>query len=982
MHTPTSIHLRFDQLAALASFVAICLGLSFSLHADDAFFEKQIRPLLIKRCYSCHAGTKNNGGLSLQTRAGWEKGGESGPAIIPSKPDDSLLIDAINYRDLEMPPKDKGGKLPDEEIALLTKWVQLGAPDPRTASIKLGGMPIELAKSWWSFQPLPNLEDKPEPDTVDRFLLDKIRQQQLKINDHADKRTLIRRATYDLTGLPPTKLEVEAFLADQSPIAFAKLVDRLLDSPQYGVKWGRHWLDVVRYADTAGENTDRPLPHAWRYRNWVFDSFHRDSAYDEFVRLQIAGDLLHKDSEGQKFQNGIVATGYLAVARRFGHDIDKDIHLMHEDVIDNLGKNFLGMTLGCARCHDHKYDPISAEDYYALYGIFQSSRFSFPGCEPKGQPRDLVPLVTKETFDATMAKYQKELAEYNSALAGPKEETERLKLLANNETTVLSKALVAEGKSVSLSNAEERLAPVKMKKGEVLQLVVLPNGNYGADTTLLEWRITQQGAPKQTWSTSDLISDRMKTAPMIEDREAIWCLLYLADGPLFLPDKSENISGKPSLNGWARKDTPSAFANTSAEPVAVWTTLPPKSLFVHPGPTEPVMLAWICPKDGTYEIEGRVADAHPSGGDGISFRLEHHASAEFGEALANLGRAAKVSKPIPVKPVFPVAYAVVDAEPKNARLHERGDPELLGSEVPRRWLSVFGGDLVAKDAGSGRIELATWVSQHPLTARVMVNRIWQGHFGQGLVATPNDFGSRGDRPSHPELLDWLASHFVKSSYSVKSMHRLVMNTKAYQRSSVASDPKQQLAQLQIDANNRFLARFTRRRITAEEIRDSMLAIGNNLDLTPAEAHPFPETSKWNFTQHNPFNALYDSNRRSAYLMVQRQRRHPYLALFDGADPNASTGIRQTTTVPTQALYFLNSPFFHAQAKRFADQIVPIADDDLRLAQTYSMLYHRAPTATEQNNAEGFLSRYPGSTAEKWQAYCRVLMASNEFLYID
>jgi hypothetical protein len=704
-----------------------------------AFFEKEVRPLLVKRCFECHGGSAADGGLSLGSANGWRKGGDSGPALVPGKADESLLIEAINYDSFEMPPAEAGGKLPADEIAILTKWIAMGAPDPRVGDEVLGGMTLEEAKTWWAFQPLqssPPAEFAADIRYIDELLQLEIERHGLVAAPAADRRTLLRRLTYGLTGLPPSRAEVDAFVADPSPKPFSQEIERLLDSPQYGVQWGRRWLDVVRYADTAGENSDYPLPHAWRYRNWVIDAVQRDMPFDQFVRMQLAGDLLTLDLSPEEHAEGIVATGYLAIARRFGHDSDKDMFLTYEDVIDNLGKSFLGLTISCARCHDHKYDPVSAEDYYALYGIFESTKFSFPGCEAKGRPRDLVPLMA---------------------------------------------SLVQVGENT-----------------------------------------------------------------------------------------------KPSA---------------------------------EPGP-------------------------------------------------------------MPV----PVAYAVVDREAKNARLHERGEPDKLGPEVPRRWLSVFGGAQVPDGVGSGRRELGAWISEHPLAARVMVNRIWEWHFGHGLVRSSNDFGTRGEPPTHPELLDFLASRFVQSGYSVKAMHRLILNTAAYQQASatpVAGDPE-----------NRWLAYFSRRRLTAEELRDSLLTASGGLDLSPGTSHPFPAESTWRFTQHHPFNAVYETNKRSAFMMVQRQRRHPFLALFDGADPNASTPSRQSTTVPTQALYFINDPFFHAQAAALAAIALETPEEEARLLQIYRRLFQRDPTQTEQDRGQKFLQSYPGDAMKKWSALSRVLLASNEFLYVD
>lgn len=941
------------------------------------FFEKQVRPLLVKRCYKCHAGTKARGGLSLETAKGWRTGGESGPVIVPGRPDESPLIDAINYRSLKMPPADSDGKLSPDEIAVLTKWVQMGAPDPRNGGDSIGGMSREKAESWWAFQPLVAVNGPTDPRHIDRLLRAELKRNDLSVSKPADRRTLIRRATYGLIGLPPTADEVDAFLTDQSPDAFSKVVDRLLASPQYGVHWGRHWLDVVRYADTAGENSDRPLPHAWRYRNWVIESFNRDTPFDESVRLQLAGDILAADEDPKTRAEGIIATGYLAVARRYGHDIDKDMYLTHEDVIDNLGKNFLGLTIGCARCHDHKYDPVGSADYYSLYGIFESTRFAFPGCEPKGQPRDLVPLIDQQESDSQMAAYKQKLAEYEAQVNGGPQELKRLKELAAGAHRVLSQSLVEEGKSVSIhAGHEKELNEIAIRKGEVLQLAVLPNGSHGADTTRVNLEITLlSGASRRSWNPEGLIDRFTATGPAIDQDGATWCLLDVTDGPVFLRDKAQNIRGKSSLTGWSLGDTPSSIVNASASPVDVWTKLPPRAFFVHPGVNRTVAVAWVCPEDGTYQVRGTVTDAHPAPGlDGVSFRFEHFGATEFGQGLVALGAAARRKVPRPEPPAIPVAYAVIEAEPRDTRFQKRGDPEQLGDAVPRRWLSVFGGEAVASDGGSGRRQLADWVAGHPLTARVIVNRIWGWHFGRGLVRSLNDFGARGETPTHPELLEWLSARFVESGYSVKELHRMIVLTEAYRRASATPHTA--------DPDNRWLAHFMRRRLTAEELRDSLLAASGLLDLTPGQAHPFPEEKTWTFSQHAPFNAVYETNRRSAFLMVQRQRRHPFLSLFDGADPNASTPIRGTTTVPTQALYFINDPFFHAQASAFANSLMPLPDDGTRMVHTWRTLFQRDPTDAERQRVVEFLAAYPAADNEKWAAFSRVLLASNEFLHVD
>jgi hypothetical protein len=944
------------------------------------FFEKEVRPLLVKRCFECHDGKVTKGGLSLASAHGWQTGGDSGPAILPGKPDDSLLIRSVRYtdEDYQMPPPKKG-KLPDEEIAILTKWVAMGAPDPRSGTEVLGGMTLDEAKTWWAFQPLPELAPaNPAAAAADAAHIDELLQSEIERNGltaapAADRRTLLRRLSYNLIGLPPSAAEVETFLADASPDAFAKQIERLLASPQYGVQWGRRWLDVVRYADSAGDNSDRPLPHAWRYRNWVMDAFQRDLPYDQFVRLQLAGDLITDEADPQQHAEGIVATGYLALARRFGFDSDKDMFLTYEDTIDNLGKSFLGLTLACARCHDHKYDPVSAEDYYALYGILESSRFSFAGCEKNGQPRDLVPLVPQSDIDAMKRLMEEQQSQSEAAkhqqIEAAKSGGAALAKLGQGGSRVIASSKVAEGGSVPFEQT------LRVRKGEVLQLTVSPNEKHGADTTLVEWTIAETGGAKRSWSTADLVPDLIKGNPLPAHDGALWCFLETSPAPMFLADAEHNRDGNAALKSWGNGATPVIVVNTADQQVMAWTTLAPESFFMHPGHQRPVAQAWVSPLDGELTLSGRVADVHPSQGDGVAFELTHIALPEYGPALVQLGgTATPVAEPEPM-PVIPVAYAVVDREaPKNAHFQERGEPENLGPEVPRRWLTVFGGEQVPPETGSGRRELGDWIARHPLTARVMANRLWQWHFGHGLVRSPNDFGTRGEPPTHPELLDFLTARFVQSGYSVKAMHRLILQTAAYQRADAtpaATDP-----------DNRLLAHFSRRRLTAEELRDSVLLASGQLDLTPGTTHPFPEESTWKFSQHRPFNDVYETDKRSAYLMVQRQRRHPYLALFDGADPNASTPARETSTVPTQALYFINDPVFHAQAAAVAEKLLTLPDDAARITSAWSLLLQRKPTADEAARARTFLAAYPGELAEKWAAQVRVLMASNEYLNID
>ena len=956
-------------------FIVINLLTCSSLRSDE-FFEKHVRPLLVAKCYQCHAGTKTSGGLSLDTKDGWSRGGESGPAIVPGDLENSPLIDAINYRGIEMPPPEKGGKLKPDEVDILTKWVSNGAIDPRIGNHQLGGMSKQDAKTWWSYQPIKATEKAASSELIDELIEQRIKSVGLQTTPKASRRELIRRATYDLTGLPPTYQEVLEFQNDGSPDAFLKVINRLLDSKEYGEHWGRHWLDVIRYADTAGENSDRPLPHAWRFRNWVIESVSQDLPFDSFAKLQIAGDLAPPGTSMQDKNNGIVATGYLAVARRYGHNINKDIHLMYEDVIDNVGKAFLGLTIGCARCHDHKYDAITAKDYYAWYGIFSSTKFSFPGCEPIPHPSDLVPLgfvgeQAKEYDAYLLAKVA-----YEAQMPNNPEAIARLKELSSQATTVLATANVGQSGTELLEDHLGKDRYRLIKKDEVLQLRINRNANYGADSTGILLNIKNVQSPEDKWSSQELVELIDSSSPLIESGGARWGFLDPTNGPKFLITKKSNIGGHAALKGWALGDNPSFYANTGPTTVKAWTELPPKTLFAHPGPNEDCAIVWICPQDGNYEITGHVLDAHAGAGDGVTFYLEQIASTDFGNGLGKLGEAnGTLTPPTPISQ--PVAYAVAEGTIANASVQMRGDPEQPADLVKRRWLEVFGGQPLTNPQHSGRLELADWIISHPLFARVLANRIWHWHFDKGVVSTPNDFGTRGSPPTHPQLLELLASQLVANSFKLKPLHRLIMQSQVYQRASRSSPDANTK-----DPTNLFLSHFSSRRLSAEEIRDSLLLVSQQLDKDPGMSHPFPPAVSWTFSQHAPFNAVYQTNKRSVYMMVQRQRRHPFLALFDGPDPNASTPVRGQTTVPTQALYFLNDEFFHASAKLTAVRVATDVPSDSSIKKLYRLVLQRDPTKAEAEITLDFVRRYDGTEDEKWQAICRVLLTSNEFVYVD
>ena len=772
------------------------------------FFEKRIRPVLVEHCYDCHsAGAKKiKGGLVVDSRAGVHKGGDTGALLTPGDPEASMLIQAVRHldEDTAMPPKEK---LAPAIIADLEQWVRMGAPDPRgddtvAAVQEKSVIDWTKAREWWSFRPLmappvPLVKNAAwAASDLDRFILAKAEHAGLKMAADADRHALLRRATYDLTGLPPTPDEVEAFVADQRPEAFAAVVDRLLASPRYGERWGRHWLDVVRYADSAGDNSDFPVPQMRRYRDWVIEAFNRDMPYDRFVREQLAGDLIPGDGDERVAR--ITATGYLANARRFGSRVDDyPWHLTIEDTIDNVGRAFLGLSVSCARCHDHKFDPITQRDYYALYGIFQATRYPWPGIELDQKQRDLIPLVPADQ----MAQ----------ALATIKERGEMQKTL---------------DQAVKLLKEEQKKAGEAAKKS-------------------------------------------------------------------------------------------------------------------------------------------------------------------FDERITSADRAAADHKSAPLP--FALAYAVSEAAKRDdAVVQHKGDPAKPGERVRRRFLTVFGGaELPSDDRSSGRQALAAWILADggALSARVIANRVWHHHFGRGLVPTPNDFGRQGKPPTHPELLDHLALRLKTLGWSLKAFHREILLSRTYRQSSALSD-----VAVAKDPTNELLSAFPRRRLDAESLRDTLLILGRNLDLTPAGDHPFPPANEWKFTQHHPFKAVYESDRRSVYLMTQRIQRHPYLAVFDGADPSTSTPVRPTSTTPLQALFLLNDPLVHAQAERVAERIAA-QDPASRIAMLYTLLFARPATAAEVTAASGYLEtlrsklKTGGASndrveSEALASLVRVLFRLNEFVYLD
>ena len=755
------------------------------------FFETNVRPVLINRCLECHGPKKQKGELRVDSLAALLEGGKSGAAITPGHPEKSLLVRAIRHDDpmLHMPPRQK---LPAKEIADLTAWVAMGSPWPQASPTnKTPTQPDQEStftpaqKNFWSFLP-PKKESPPKvknsawvQSPIDAFILAGLEAKGMTPAPPADPRVLVRRLTLDLIGLPPTPEEVAIFLNDYSRDkrpALEKLIDRLLASPRYGERWGRHWLDLARYADSNGMDENLAYGNAWRYRDYVINAFNQDKPYDRFVREQLAGDLIPDSSTDQ-----ITATGFLVIGPKMLAEDDPvkmEMDIIDEQV-DTMGRTFMGLTLGCARCHDHKFDPLPTADYYSLAGIFKSTK-------------------TMDHFKVVARWQERSLA------------------------TPAGKARLQEHQA----------------------------------------KIDQVTAQIKQAESGD------KTA---------------------LPKLREELS-----------------------------------------------------------------------------KLQKNA------------------------PELPEAMAVSEQKPVNLRIHVRGNHLTLGKEMPRRFPRILGDNKILGNQSSGRLELADWLTKpdHPLTSRVLVNRLWHWHFGAGLVRSPDNFGLLGDRPTNQALLDWLAVRFVESGWSIKALHRQILLSSTYQMSTAFDDKSAQL-----DPENRLHWRMNRRRLEAEAIRDSLLFVSGALDLKMGGT--VFEGKNRNYIPGYPNDSYdkYNSPRRSVYLPVLRSALYDVFQAFDFADPSTANGERATTTVAPQALFMLNSKLVETNTKALAANLLQKdqLSDPVRIKMAFEVLYARPPGMKEITRALDFLSRLEredqaGTPAERrlraWQSLCRVLVAANEFIFVE
>lgn len=972
--------------------------------ADDTHFESKVRPVLLARCVACHGAGQQAGGLRLDK------------AITAKQA--QAVISAVRWDGaVKMPPS---GKLPESESKELTRWVYDGAKWPKTPLVPKSDKP------GWPYttlvRPLAPPVDEAAND-IDAFVLAKLKQNGLGFAPPADRRTLIRRVTFDLIGLPPTTAETEAFVKDTRPDAFAQVVDRLLADPRYGERWGRHWLDVARYADSAdarGIGGEGDISEAWRYRDWVISAFNRDMPFSEFVTRQIAGDLL-RTSDGDIDTDGIVATSFLAIGNWGNGDADKDKILtdIADDQVDTVGKAFLGLTVGCARCHDHKFDPISTKDYYAMAGIFFSTHI-LPRLTPKGQGEVMlrIPLETRA---------QKQARDKAMALDGERN------ALRNKARADMAQAMVPQ--------TPRYIAALR------------PGGNTdGLDMVALEhWR-----------ERLGLLGQPTLTEPM------------------------HNVGNIPGVEGVrGNRDALSATVNLTEKELKIQSfTLPARSVSVHPSPQGGIGILWKASKAETLSITTTVKDGDGGGGDGFVWNLKHGDKSLAGSTVDNGGEARPTSVsvsiapgdiialeilprgeygfdttnitlkigsddlttaalatpnagsfgpwryvdlapampdalqtafknndtaaldkelaaiPIEKSPFLPEDSALPEAVRKDiARLeterdtllktiptgsgiangaaeggvpgsphegvhdvaiHKRGRYDSLGEIAPRGVPAVLpGGGALKIASGSGRVELARWLTdtRNPLPGRVFVNRVWAWHFGRGLVGTPSNFGKLGDKPTNPELIDWLADVFLQEDGgSIKKLHRRILLSETYQQSSVASP-----AALAKDAENLLLSRQNRKRLEAEPLRDALHFVAGTL-MPSAGGPAFRDAAA-------PLRAVYGLSIRSD--------RTGFGCLFDAADPTASIDKRVETTVAPQSLYLLNNPLVLAQADALAKLVKTVPGTEAaRIDFAYRRLYARPASDSEKRLGAAFLAR------ASWNTYAHALLCANEFLYID
>ena len=930
-----------DAMAFGKSALAACFIVPVSAFAQDSeFFEKKVRPVLAAKCQACHNPQVKTAGLDLSSAEGFAHGGQSGPLTSADQPQSSLLLKVISYEErLKMPPT---GKLSLEEITALTDWVKSGAKWPGAAAAAVVKRSqsrafTEEEKRWWAFQPFGSVQPPVVSNAawiatpVDRFVLAKLQERGLRPAPPADKLTLLRRVTFDLTGLPPTEEEIAAFVADNSADAWRKVIDRLLASPRYGERWGRHWLDLARYADSTGNDEDHRYPYAWRYRDYVIDAFNNDLPYDQFVREQIAGDLLPAPSGGVN-RKGIIATGFLALGAKAiaQQDKKKMLYDVYDEQVDVAAKTFLGLTVSCARCHDHKFDPILTRDYYSMVAFFANTR-SFKDSDSHVSKLLFRPLVSPEEY----GKYQAHQDRIGAVRIEIEDVVEREKERHNATNAPRLADYMIAARSVYVDNLPaEKVALEK-----------------GLDKALIEkWAKYLKPEPGKI---RIYLNEWHTAAP---DRLRAVGLLYQARYQQRLGEWSKRISQ------W-RERSRKMLAEGNMPP-------PPKPEF-------------------DSDQDGFFADVYIQNGGPFALSQRDQERLFTPESRARIAalRAEQEALQKSAPPEPDMACAVEEGDPVKQHVFIRGDYGSLGEEAPPGFPTILtrAGDPVPTDTGSGRIALADWIAseKNPLTARVMANRIWQWHFGEGLTRTPDNFGKMGERPTHPELLDWLAQEFVAKGWSIKSLHREILLSSAYRMSSEAS--KDALAK---DPENRLFSRFQRRRLDVEEIRDALLAVDGSIDFTMGGSIQSGFGTDGENSDKRLSIKPEDYTRRTVYLPLRRANLPALLNLYDFGDATTTNGKRVRTNIAPQALFMLNSDFLTQRTRRLAESALK-ADSQTpaqRLERAYLRTVNRKPGAEETDAAltyiSNFQSKFAASELDAWQSFYRVLLASNDFIYVD
>jgi cytochrome c553 len=909
------------------------LAISFARAADDPkpsaeaieFFESKIRPILAGECVTCHGPEKQKAGLRLDSRPAMMEGGSAGPVVKPGDPESSRIVEVVRYNsDVQMPPKKK---LSDAEISALVQWVRTGAVWPEAtkgrAPAGAAGSTFKLTaddRAYWAFQPiksppLPKVRDGEWPRTaIDRFALSKWEEKGLRASAPADKRTLIRRATFDLTGLPPTIEEVHAFLSDSSANAFDRVIDRLLASPHYGERWGRHWLDVARYGEDQAHTFEARLyPYGYRYRDWVVSALNEDMPYDRFLTEQIAGDLI----DGPGRDDRLAATGLFSLGPvYYGRAIYDEL----DDRVDTLSRGVLGLTVACARCHDHKFDPISQRDYYALAGIFNSTKYQE------------YPKATPEQTDR-----------YEKGQAAIKSKNDEITAYLRDEGLRLSESLASKSAQY-IETAwvlfNRRKADPKLAAGEIAKAAGLDAATIErwikylfADEAKKRPQLAQWGKLIEKQDVSrDLSADEIAIA---EVRETARNFQAYLDATIKLRDAIKQHSVAASASG-----------QTGAKPLAL-------------SDADSELLRDTVAANGLYTVAGRELES----------RLPAESKTALKVKRADLDR---LKKAAPAKPPF--IHALADAaSPANMKVFLRGNPQTPGEESPRRLVEVISApDTPVFARGSGRLELARAIASpdNPLTARVIVNRVWAQHFGRGLVATPSNFGHMGERPSNPELLDHLASWFIASGWSLKALHREILRSKTYQLASENVE-----ANRAIDSENAFYWRANRRRLEVEAWRDATLAVTGELDTTLGGPSFDLKSS--------------DSRRRTFYAAVSRHNLDGLLRLFDFPDPNLTSDRRVVTTVPLQQLFVLNSPFMERRAKALAARLTADSQEsaESRINHAFWLLFGRPASPREFEVSRAFLDDAANPSAQdaalsRWEQWAQALLGTNEFAFVD